>query len=83
MRTKIVTVKLQHRSSIWGARWCLPVGWEPTNEIDGSEFLDGSYWDDTEETAGVIGFVDGDEGEPQTNDTWNRPPAKEPVGPDA
>lgn len=57
-----LTVKLNHKSSIPGARWCTPVGWEPTNEIAGAEFLDGSWWGESQEEAGVICFADGDEG---------------------
>lgn len=61
--TPTVKVRLGHRSSIPGARWATPVGWEPTNEIEGSEFLDGSWWDETEETAGLVCFTPGDDGD--------------------
>ena len=47
-------VRLLHRSSVPHARWCEPVGWEPGNEIEGAEFLDGSWWSDHEEEAGLL-----------------------------
>lgn len=52
-----------NRSSISGARWCQPVGWEPQNEVEGAEFVDGSWWGETEEEAGLVRWSDGDEGE--------------------
>jgi len=55
-------VLLQHQSSIRGARWCSPVGWEPTNKIEGAEYVDGSWWSQGEEEAGLICFVEGVEG---------------------
>ena len=61
--TKTLTVQLQHRSSIQQARWCQPVGWEPANKIEGAEFVDGSWWGETEEEAGLVCFVEGDEGD--------------------
>ena len=51
-------VRLLHDASIPGARWCEPIGWEPTNEIEGSEFVDGSWWDADEQTAGLVWFGD-------------------------
>jgi hypothetical protein len=57
--TKTVTVRLLHESSIPGARWCEPIGWKPSNEIEGAEFSDGSYWEETEEVAGFVCFADG------------------------
>jgi len=56
---KTLTVRLGHRSSISGARWCQPIGWEPANTIQGAEFIDGSWWG--EEEAGIVCFVAGDE----------------------
>lgn len=61
--TKTLTVKLCHCSSIPNARWCEPVGWEPVNEIEGAEFLDGSWWSENEEEAGLVAFVEGNEGD--------------------
>jgi len=63
--TKTLTVILQHRSSIAGARWCEPVGWEPQNEIENAEFVDGGWWGDEEqgELAGLVCWSEGDEGE--------------------
>lgn len=59
---KSVSVRLMHYSSIPGARWCEPVGWEPTNEIEGAEHQEkGSWWDDQEEVAGLVCFVSGNE----------------------
>jgi hypothetical protein len=55
--TKTVTVKLNHNSSIPQARW------EPTNEVEGAEFLDGSWWGVSNEEAGLVCFVRGDEGD--------------------
>lgn len=52
--TTTVTVRLAHNAAIPGARWCQPVGWEPRNEIEGAEFVDGSWWSDSEEEAGLI-----------------------------
>lgn len=69
--TKQLKISVNHRSSIPGARWCTPVGWEPANEINGAEFLDGSWWSDHEEEAGIVYFgeaSDGDEIEVSPND---------------
>lgn len=63
MTSQLVTVKLEHRSSIPNARWCKAIGWEPVNQIDGAELLDGSWWSETEEEAGLVCFVEGDEGD--------------------
>lgn len=51
-----VKVRVLHSSSIPNARWCEPVDWEPANEIDGAEYIDGSWWDATEEVAGIVTF---------------------------
>lgn len=59
--SKSVKVRLLHNSSIPHARWCEPVGWEPSNDVEGSEFVDGSWWDDDGETAGLVWFGDPDE----------------------
>ena len=56
-------VRLLHRSSVPHARWCEPVGWEPGNEIEGAEFLDGSWWSDHEEEAGLLCWAQGDDGD--------------------
>lgn len=56
-------VVLKHRSSIPGARWCEPVGWEPGNKIEGAEFVDGSWWGADSEEAGLVYFGDGEEGD--------------------
>jgi hypothetical protein len=60
--TQTLKVELKHRSSISNARWCQPVGWEPANEIAG-EFIDGSWWSESQEEAGLVCFVQGDEGD--------------------
>lgn len=60
---KTITVRLMHNSSIPQARWAKPIGWEPQNEIGGSEYVDGSWWDEYEETAGIVCFAEGDEGD--------------------
>lgn len=56
--TGTVTVRLLHNSSIPGARWCDPVGWEPANAIEGAELVDGSWWNDDGEVAGLVWFGD-------------------------
>lgn len=56
METKTVTVRLLHNASIPNARWCEPVGWEPANVVEGSELVDGAWWDDDEQTAGLVWF---------------------------
>lgn len=56
--TKTVKVRLLHNAAIPAARWCEPVGWEPANVVEGSEMADGSWWDDNEETAGLVWFGD-------------------------
>lgn len=61
--TKSLKVVLGHRSSISQARWCQPVGWKPKNEIEGADFVDGSWWGESEEEAGLVCFVQGEEGE--------------------
>lgn len=58
-----VTVVLKHRSSVPGARWCEPVDWVPENQIEGAEYVDGGWWDETSEVAGLVAFVQGDEGD--------------------
>ena len=60
--TKTLKVELGHRSSIQGARWCKPIGWEPANTVEGAEFVDGSWWNESEE-AGLVCFVQGEEGD--------------------
>jgi hypothetical protein len=45
-----------------GAHWCQPIGWTPGNEIPGSEFKDGSWRDQSRETAGIIYFTPMDDG---------------------
>ena len=57
MKTSItkVTIRLMHNSSLPNASWCIPVGWEPSNVIEGSEYVDGSWWGD-DETAGIVYF---------------------------
>jgi len=56
--TKTLAVRLMHNASIPGARWCVPVGWAPTNEIEDAEYVDGSWWGVTEEEAGLVWFGD-------------------------
>lgn len=54
--TQTVRVRLLHNSSIPNARWCEPVGWEPSNVVEGSELVDGAWWNDDEQTAGLVWF---------------------------
>lgn len=54
--TKTLKVRLLHNASIPGARWCEPIGWEPVNEVEGSELVDGAWWDADEQTAGLVWF---------------------------
>lgn len=63
-----VTVLLGHRSSIAGARWCRPVGWTPSNQIDGADWHDDGAWlsEDSEEAGLVVLGHDGSEGETVT-----------------
>ncbi len=51
-------VRLMHNASIPGARWCEPIGWEPSNVIEGAEMQDGTWWDDDNEVAGLVWFGD-------------------------
>jgi hypothetical protein len=46
-----------------GARWCEPLGWEPVNEILGTEFAHGIWWAGSDEEAGLLCFSEGKEGE--------------------
>ncbi len=55
-KTVTVTVRLLHNASIPNARWCEPVGWEPANVVGGSEWVDGAWWDDYEQAAGLVWF---------------------------
>jgi len=61
--TKTLTVTLQHTSSIPGARWATPKGWEPLNQIAGADFVDGSWWGEESEEAGIVYFGEGADGE--------------------
>lgn len=58
--TKTYRVRLLHNASIPGARWCEPIGWEPTHEVEGAEFVDGGWWSDDEEEAGLVWFGERD-----------------------
>ena len=58
--TTTKTVRLKHNSSIPNARWCEPVGWEPQNTIEGAEFVDGSWWSEDSEEAGLVWFGERD-----------------------
>lgn len=58
MRGKTVRVRLLHNASIPNARWCEPVGWVPKNVIAGAELVDGAWWDEYEEVAGMVLFGD-------------------------
>ena len=62
LRGMKMKIRVLHRSSIPGASWCVAQGWEPSNQIEGSEYLDGSWWSDQEQTAGMIYFGAGEEG---------------------
>ena len=56
-------VEIGHRSSIAGAYWCKPIDWAPANQIDAAEFIDGSWWTDDEEIAGIVCFQQGEKGD--------------------
>lgn len=56
-------VQLNHKCSIQGSRWCTPIGWEPSNNIEAAEFSEGSWWSETDELAGLVCFTADDEGE--------------------
>jgi hypothetical protein len=62
---KKYTVVLGHNSSLPGRpRWCEAKGWAPANEIAGAEYVDGAWWTDVENVAGLVCFADaGDEGD--------------------
>lgn len=51
-----VAIRLLHSAPIPNAIWCEPVGWKPANTIKGSIWVDNSWWDDYEETAGMMWF---------------------------
>jgi len=55
-------VLLQHVSSIRGARWCRPIGWDPKNKVEGAEFVGDSWWSEGEGKAGLVCFSEGAEG---------------------
>lgn len=57
-----VKIRILGRSSFPGVQWCEPIGWEPTNVIEGSTLVDGVWWDDHEPAAG-LGFLG--EGRPE------------------
>lgn len=61
--TTKVKVEVGHRSSIPGARWCKPVDWEPANHIAAAKWVDGSWWGEHEEEAGLVCFAPGEEGD--------------------
>ncbi len=56
MKTTTRTVTLMHNASIPGARWCEPKGWEPANVIEDADFVDGAWWYDDEQAAGLVWF---------------------------
>lgn len=56
MDAKTVTVIVLHQSSIPGATWVTPKGWEPANKISGAEFVEGSWWGDDSEEAGLVAW---------------------------
>ena len=56
-------VLINHKSSVSGASWCTPIGWEPDNRIEGAEFIDGSWWSDDCQKAGLLFFGEATEGE--------------------
>jgi hypothetical protein len=54
-----VKVQLLHCASIPGSRWCNPMGWHPTNKVDGAEYEDFTWWDSSdEEAAGLLWLGD-------------------------
>lgn len=61
---KTLTIWLKHSASIPNARWCEAVDWEPRNEIDGADYLDGGWWDDDGNVAGLVWFGDTSEHQP-------------------
>jgi len=70
-----VKIRLLHKSSLPGARWCEPIGWEPVNVIEGSIQEEGAWWDgNNENTAGLCWF--GEPGENGHNDVVEVPLAE-------
>ena len=55
-------VRINHKSSVSGASWCVPIGWEPDNQIEGAKFVDGAWWSAESEEAGLLYFGDAEEG---------------------
>lgn len=55
-------ILILHRTSISGAAWCKPVGWRPENVVAGGEYVDGSWWDEDGEVAGLAYYTDAEEG---------------------
>lgn len=58
-------VRLLHKCvTIPGSRWCEPIDWQPANDIPETIWVDGAWWDDTSEVAGVVcAYVVDDGGE--------------------
>jgi hypothetical protein len=56
-------IRINHKSSVSGASWCTPIGWEPDNQIEEAEFVDGSWWSEESEEAGLLYFGEAQEGE--------------------
>ena len=58
-----VEVKVGHRASIAGARWCRPVGWSPRNRVEGADWCDedGAWTTEDGEAAGIVVFGHDDE----------------------
>jgi len=56
--TKRLTIKVRHASCHPGARWCRPVGWSPTNAVEGADWDEatGAWWDAEGEAAAIVVF---------------------------
>lgn len=63
MKTTKVDIRISHRCSIPGTYWCEPIGWEPTNKVNGFPSERGSWWDDSEVIAGLVWFGSLEKGE--------------------
>lgn len=49
-----VNIRVSRLSPISNSYWCEPIGWKPTNLVNGFPSDNGSYWDDNEEIAALV-----------------------------
>jgi hypothetical protein len=56
--TKIrVEVLLLQKYCSRGWRWCHPIGWNPSNKIDGLEYTEGVWWNADGEIAARLVWI--------------------------